>query len=160
MKLLITWNGIRMSKGGGSTPTCVFAHLCVCTIVQRPGALCSPILAMPHAVVLEQESLYVYICKGLHIFWELQLHCLFDCCVSYVHCVSCLELHWSCCSDLEELLWPCGMGWVKISKSPARIGPQTLMSTPKMTKSLKSVTISFEQVRTRELYSRAHVMTR
>ena len=30
-------------------------------------------------------------CKVLsvHIFWELQLHCLFDCCLSYCHCSSC-----------------------------------------------------------------------
>ena len=30
--------------------------------------------------------------------------------------LSCSELHWSCCSDLEQVFWV--LGWVKISKLP------------------------------------------
>ena len=32
-------------------------------------------------------------------------------------CMSCLELHESCSSDLQRLLWPCGVCWSKISQS-------------------------------------------
>ena len=39
-----------------------------------------------------------------------------------MHCRNCPEVHWSCCSDLEQLLLPCDIGWVRISKSCDR-GP-------------------------------------
>ena len=53
-----------------------------------------------------------------------------DCCVCLfstgVACIvwvalSCCELHWSCCSDLEQLLWPLARGWVKTlcSRTPS-----------------------------------------
>ena len=32
--------------------------------------------------------------------------------VSYMHSLSYSKLHWSCCSDLEQLLWLCGMCWL------------------------------------------------
>ena len=31
--------------------------------------------------------------QPIDILWQLQLHCLFGCCMSYLHCVSCPELH-------------------------------------------------------------------
>ena len=37
--------------------------------------------------------------------------------ISYVHCVSCPLSHWPWRSDLEQVLWPIGVVWVKISKS-------------------------------------------
>ena len=54
--------------------------------------------------------------------WQVLIFCGlfgclgFVCCVEYVHSVSCPELHWSCSSDWEQVLLPCGLGWVKISK--------------------------------------------
>ena len=54
--------------------------------------------------------------------------------MGYVHCLSCVALHWSCCSDLEQLLWPCGAGWVKISKSglQAETNKQTTIAQKKV----------------------------
>ena len=43
----------------------------------------------------------------------------FVCCIGYMYCTICPELHWSCCCDFEQLLYPCGMGWEKISNLPA-----------------------------------------
>ena len=61
--------------------------------------------------MLEQESLH-WFAKGLSShFMETSTHCLFDCwffvclfCVSYVYCIA---LHWSCCNNLEQMLWHC-----------------------------------------------------
>ena len=48
---------------------------------------------------------------------EVQWRCIF--CMNYVHCVqlalSSSQLYWSWCSDLEQLLYPCHVGWAKIS---------------------------------------------
>ena len=72
--------------------------------------------AVPHAVVLEHESLCRFP-KGFsafihsHIFYFLATSTALVCCVSYVNC-----MHWSYCTALEQLLWLCGMSWVEISK--------------------------------------------
>ena len=34
--------------------------------------------------------------------------------VCYLRCVHCPELHWWCCSNLEQLFWHWDMDWVKI----------------------------------------------
>ena len=37
-------------------------------------------------------------------------------CTTWV-ALSCPKLHWSYCSVFEQLLWPCGVGWVKSSRT-------------------------------------------
>ena len=71
-----------------------------------------------------EQSLYIFAkdfykpvyCQHL---WKLQLHCLFVCLSPRV------ALHaaalW-CCSDLEQPLWYCGVGWVKTSKQNTDAG--------------------------------------
>ena len=43
--------------------------------------------------------------------------CLIVAFISLRVALSCTELHWSCCCDLEQVLWPFGMGWVKFQKN-------------------------------------------
>ena len=56
------------------------------------------------------------------------VHCLFYCCVCLVvawvmhiawAALRCPELHWSCCSYLEQVLWQCGMDKWKSQKAAA-----------------------------------------
>ena len=59
-----------------------------------------------------------------HFFWELQLHCLFECCVSCIklhgHCMISLSwLLWPCYVGWDPELWPCGVGWVNMEKMGA-----------------------------------------
>ena len=67
----------------------------------------SAIVAVPSSVVLELCWNFICIVCLIVVFvWFM----------SYVHCVRCPVLYWSCCSDLEWLLWPCAVGWVEVSK--------------------------------------------
>ena len=48
-----------------------------------------------------------FIADIIYVFWELQLHCLFDCCI--------LSFSRHVCSDFEWVLWHCGtVGQLKI----------------------------------------------
>ena len=76
--------------------------------------------------VLEHGSLYTFARSfsayiHCHIFNFNRIVCLIFV-VAWV-ALSCPELHWSCCSDLEQMLWPCGVGWMKIEKSCSACGP-------------------------------------
>ena len=62
-----------------------------------------------------------------HFFWVMQF---FVCCMSfahYMHLEMCFELHWSCCSDLAHLLWPCALDCMnKLAKARKMRKPGTL----------------------------------
>ena len=124
----------HFAKNSDSTPRDVgaFRHVCClclccyrCATEVQHVVLCncsSTIVAVQLFNI--QKCMYINICKRL-LSQDMLSHFrgtfialsvwLLRCCVWWViclHCMSCLELHRSCCSNLEQLLWRCGMGWV------------------------------------------------
>ena len=73
----------------GACSNCICCYICLCAnVLQTCNNRCIATALLQYSVapaaVLEHDSLYTFAKANnySHIFWELQLHCWFDCCVS------------------------------------------------------------------------------
>ena len=92
--------------GCGCASMCAVTYICLC-LYGRFVVQSQVYFAVKCAEQFALKLLYIY----CHFFWVLHLFVVCFC----MHLDICFELYWSCCSDLERLLWPCALDCMKIS---------------------------------------------